>query len=55
MNTSFPSALVRAYLAALGQIAAHLQPGRVPRQQQPAGPHPGRRSGDRNASSPQNR
>ncbi len=55
MNTSFPSALVRAYLAALGQIAAHLPLGLANSQQKPAGPPPRRRRSDRNPSSPQTR
>ncbi len=55
MNTSFPSALVRAYLAALGQVAAHLPQGYVSRQQQVAGPSPQRRAGDGDAPVPQTR
>jgi hypothetical protein len=54
MNTSFPSTLVRAYLAALGQIAAHLPLGLVNSQQKPAGPPPRRRRSD-HASAPPNR
>ena len=55
MNNSFPSAIVRAYLAALGQITAHLQQGYVKRQQEPAGPPPKRRSSDRYPPTPYTR
>jgi hypothetical protein len=54
MNTSLPSALVRAYLAALGQIAAHVQQG-LGKTKKPEGPPPRRRASDRNATAPQTR
>ena len=54
MNTSLPSALVRAYLAALGQIATHVQQGLV-KDKKPAGPPPRRRASDRDATAPQTR
>ncbi len=54
MNTSFPSVLVRAYLAALGQVTAHRQHGQVKREESISGP-PKRRSSDREAAPPQPR
>ncbi len=54
MNTSFPIALVRAYLAALGQITAHTQ-HRPGKGEEKISASPNRRSTDRDASAPQPR